>query len=657
MHVDNEIISVADFQKKIERYQKCYEEIYYRGEVKEFLKREPSILRGKGYIENEGDLYREMMQMYSSQLSNAYSYIGKLALLQHNNVPTRLLDITPNPLIALYFACEQNGLADEEAGYVFMYIRKGKGCHSPEVYILSLHACFPNVSNEEISEKVREEFGIIYTEEQIDKIIHTPIFLKQSDDLNIGNDRIKAQDGCFFICADNENGGLKTLDEIPPVCVFRIPAMYKEAIRVELDQLGINVCSIYPEMPSGGTYLKAKYGKNVYQVTDTDYEIYEISQNTHCRRDTDLRLIVNDNLPVSSVKQIVRQVCQNYKDKSDVIWVYVGLTKEDMICHNWRITAKWINPDWKNTGIRPLKEQNGDFSWQNFSGTSVTSEFNEENVFMPEEELYVYYHHLIVVSYPLIKELFILYDGNQQTELFMWTKNNKSSVRKLFYLCTNGHRSRKKEWDDFIKHYDNLFVELDNVCAWADRKDLQAIIKWYEIGKCIQQVRIELNFILETEPTWKKTLTVSDAELSLLKPNYEKRSTYSFVQTIPINEDAIEVNMDADYYIDKDKKIVIHGNTNLFDDAELLVSVVPQGKNGGPSCKVKCKDGKFESVPLGNGEKMVGDYNIKITLSISSTQPIEFVKKAGMQYENLKGKFIVRDGFPPSGFYEKQITL
>ena len=514
MHVDNEIISVADFQKKIERYQKCYEEIYYRGEVKEFLKREPSILRGKGYKENEGDLYREMMQMYSSQLSNAYSYIGKLALLQHNNVPTRLLDITPNPLIALYFACEQNGLADEEAGYVFMYIRKGKGCHSPEVYILSLHACFPNVSNEEISEKVREEFGIIYTEEQIDKIIHTPIFLKQSDDLNIGNDRIKAQDGCFFICADNENGGLKTLDEIPPVCVFRIPAMYKEAIRVELDQLGINVCSIYPEMPSGGTYLKAKYGKNVYQVTDTDYEIYEISQNTHCRRDTDLRLIVNDNLPVSSVKQIVRQVCQNYKDKSDVIWVYVGLTKEDMKIHNWRITARWINPDWKNTGISPLKEQDGDFSWQYISGTSIMSEFNEE-----------------------------------------------------------------------------------------------------------------------------------------------KGSTYSFVQTIPINEGAIEVKMDADYYIDKDNKIVIHGNTNLFDDAELLVSVVPQGKNGGPSCKVKCKDGKFESVPLGNGEKMVGDYNIKITLSMSSTQPIEFVKKAGMQYENLKGKFIVRDGFSPAGFYEKQITL
>ena len=51
------------------------------------------------------------MQMYGEQMKNAYRYIGKLALLQHNNVPTRLLDITVDPFVALYFACEQNGIA------------------------------------------------------------------------------------------------------------------------------------------------------------------------------------------------------------------------------------------------------------------------------------------------------------------------------------------------------------------------------------------------------------------------------------------------------------------------------------------------------------------------------------------------------------------
>lgn len=44
-------------------------------------------------------------------------------------------------------------------------------------------------------------------------------------------------------------------------------------------------------------------------------------------------------------------------------------------------------------------------------------------------------------------------------------------------------------------------------------------------------------------------------------------------------------------------------------------------------------------------------------MSVSSAQPIEFVKKAGMQYENLKGDFIVRKGISPSGKYEQEVIL
>ena len=42
-------------------------------------------------------------------------------------------------------------------------------------------------------------------------------------------------------------------------------------------------------------------------------------------------------------------------------------------------------------------------------------------------------------------------------------------------------------------------------------------------------------------------------------------------------------------------------------------------------------------------------------MTVSFVQPIEFVKKAGMQYENLKGDFIVRDGISPSGKYEQEV--
>ena len=39
----------------------------------------------------------------------------------------------------------------------------------------------------------------------------------------------KHKKDAFFICADDEKGGLITLDSIPPVMVYRIPASYKPA--------------------------------------------------------------------------------------------------------------------------------------------------------------------------------------------------------------------------------------------------------------------------------------------------------------------------------------------------------------------------------------------------------------------------------------------
>ena len=75
MHANDEIISLADFRKKLKRFQECYDEIYFRGEVEEFPNREPSILRDEGYLENEGCMYQEMMQMYGEQMKNAYRSI------------------------------------------------------------------------------------------------------------------------------------------------------------------------------------------------------------------------------------------------------------------------------------------------------------------------------------------------------------------------------------------------------------------------------------------------------------------------------------------------------------------------------------------------------------------------------------------------------
>lgn len=90
----------------------------FRGQENQQFKLLPSIGRGH-IIEQE----RNLIELSKYRLPNIFKSdlipIDLLALLQHYGIPTRLLDVTSNPLVALYFAA--SGIQSDGEVFAFEY--------------------------------------------------------------------------------------------------------------------------------------------------------------------------------------------------------------------------------------------------------------------------------------------------------------------------------------------------------------------------------------------------------------------------------------------------------------------------------------------------------------------------------------------------------
>lgn len=114
------ITSVSEFITEIERHYSDGKEYFFRGESKDYGTIIPNLYRELNkLIDDSTNYYKRLSIELGIQNTDNISVIDQMATLQHYGAKSRLLDITSNALIALFFAVENTDEKEDGIVHVF----------------------------------------------------------------------------------------------------------------------------------------------------------------------------------------------------------------------------------------------------------------------------------------------------------------------------------------------------------------------------------------------------------------------------------------------------------------------------------------------------------------------------------------------------------
>lgn len=274
--------------------------LFFRGQTKESYKPLPSVFRNIEhdcinsvlFSEKEHVMFEQLVASCPNEFSSCQSAFDYLVKMQHYGLPTRLLDITSNPLVALYFASNSHSGKgkDSSDGEVFIYEIKDEDIKfhgSDTVTVISNlskmdgNFRYPHVDKHSRNEKQRK---------QVDSLLHAiyaekPYFRDSIDPKHLSsiqavrpkldNPRIIRQSGAFLLFGMDSKKTLpsrelqklyKDVDISSKYFastkdkgyVLKINSDEKNRVIRDLEVLGVSKATLFPEIDEVAQHIKAQ---------------------------------------------------------------------------------------------------------------------------------------------------------------------------------------------------------------------------------------------------------------------------------------------------------------------------------------------------------------------------------------------------------------